>query len=149
MIVKESKSIIELLEKHYYDAKPGLNFENPFQLLIATILSAQCTDKQVNKVTPNLFAKYKKPEDFAKLKPEELEEDIRSCGFYRTKSRNIIETCKILVEKYDGQVPADIELLQQLPGVGRKTANVVASNAFGIDAIAVDTMYLGYQIALA
>ncbi len=133
------KSILELLEKHYYDAKPGLNFENPFQLLIATILSAQCTDKQVNKVTPNLFAKYKKPEDFAKLKPEELEEDIRSCGFYRTKSRNIIETCKILVEKYDGQVPADIELLQQLPGVGRKTANVVASNAFGIDAIAVDT----------
>ena len=133
------KSILELLEKHYYDAKPGLNFENPFQLLIATILSAQCTYKQVNKVTPNLFAKYKKPEDFAKLKPEELEEDIRSCGFYRTKSRNIIETCKILVEKYDGQVPADIELLQQLPGVGRKTANVVASNAFGIDAIAVDT----------
>lgn len=133
------KSILELLEKHYYDAKPGLNFENPFQLLIATILSAQCTDKQVNKVTPNLFAKYKKPEDFAKVKPEELEEDIRSCGFYRTKSRNIIETCKILVEKYDGQVPADIELLQQLPGVGRKTANVVASNAFGIDAIAVDT----------
>ena len=133
------KSILELLEKHYYDAKPGLNFENPFQLLIATILSAQCTDKQVNKVTPNLFAKYKKPEDFAKLKPEELEEDIRSCGFYRTKSRNIIETCKILVEKYDGQVPADIELLQPLPGVGRKTANVVASNAFGIDAIAVDT----------
>lgn len=133
------QNIIELLEKHYYDAKPGLNFENPFQLLIATILSAQCTDKQVNKVTPNLFAKYKKPEDFARLRPEELESDIRSCGFYKTKSRNIIETCKILVEKYNGQIPADIDLLQQLPGVGRKTANVVASNAFGVDAIAVDT----------
>ena len=132
-------SILKLLEKHYYGAKSELKYNNPFQLLIATILSTQCTDKQVNKVTPGLFAKYKKPEDFAKLTPEQLGEEIRSCGFYRTKSRNIIETCKILIEKYGGQVPQDLDLLQQLPGVGRKTANVVASNAFGIDAIAVDT----------
>jgi endonuclease-3 len=132
-------NILELLEKHYYGAKSELKFENPFQLLIATILSAQCTDKQVNKVTPKLFAKYKGPEDLANLTPEELEKEIKSCGFYRTKSRNIIKTCQILVEKYGGQVPSQLDLLQKLPGVGRKTANVVASNAFGVDAIAVDT----------
>lgn len=132
-------NILKLLEEHYYGAKAELKFENPFQLLIATILSAQCTDKQVNKVTPNLFAKYKEPKDFVKLSVEELGNDIRSCGFYKTKSRNIIETCKILVEKYGGQVPTKLDLLRELPGVGRKTANVVGSNAFGIDAIAVDT----------
>jgi len=132
-------NILKLLEKHYYGAKTELKYHNPFQLLIATILSAQCTDKQVNKVTPALFAKYKKPEDFVNLTPEQLGEEIKSCGFYKTKSKNIIETCRILTEKYGGQVPRDLDSLQQLPGVGRKTANVVASNAFGIDAIAVDT----------
>ncbi len=131
--------ILELLEERYRGVGPELLHKNPFQLLIATILSAQCTDRQVNKVTPNLFKNYPKPEDMAKLEPEELERQIKSCGFYKTKSRNIIATSRILVEKYDGKVPEDIETLQKLPGVGRKTANVVASNAFGIDAIAVDT----------
>lgn len=131
--------ILELLEERYRGAGTELKHENPFQLLIATMLSAQCTDKQVNKVTPSLFGKYPRPEDFAALEPEELEPHIKSCGFYKTKSRNIIATCRILVEKFDGKVPQDIETLQTLPGVGRKTANVVASNAFGIDAIAVDT----------
>ncbi len=131
--------ILELLEDRYHGAGPELKHNNPFQLLIATILSAQCTDKQVNKVTPQLFERYPRPEDMAALEPEELGELIKSCGFYKTKSKNIIATCKILVDKYNGEVPEDIEVLQTLPGVGRKTANVVASNAFGVDAIAVDT----------
>jgi len=131
--------ILELLEKNYSDATTMLNFRNPFELLIATMLAAQCTDRQVNKVTPGLFSKYPRPEDFAALTPEMLEQDIKSCGFYRTKSRNIIATCKILTEKYNGQVPDNMDELTRLPGVGRKTANVVLSNAFGQDAIAVDT----------
>lgn len=131
--------IIELLEDNYHGAGPELDHKTPFQLLIATILSAQCTDKQVNKVTPYLFENYPRPEDIAALEPNELEPHIRSCGFYKTKSKNIIGTCRILVDKFDGKVPEDIDVLQTLPGVGRKTANVVASNAFGADAIAVDT----------
>ncbi len=131
--------ILELLEKNYTDTTTMLNFRNPFELLIATMLAAQCTDRQVNKVTPALFSKYPGPEDFAALTPEELEQDIKSCGFYKTKSRNIIATCKILTEKHNGQVPDNMEELTRLPGVGRKTANVVLSNAFGQDAIAVDT----------
>lgn len=131
--------ILVLLEDRYHGAGPELNHNNPFQLLIATILSAQCTDKQVNKVTPGLFEKYPRPEDIAALESKKLEKIIKSCGFYKTKSRNIIATSRILIEKYDGKVPEDIETLETLPGVGRKTANVVASNAFGVDAIAVDT----------
>ena len=133
------EKILELLEERYSGAGPELRHENPFQLLIATILSAQCTDRQVNRVTPVLFKKYPKVEDIAALDPQELEPIIKSCGFYKTKSRNIVATCRLLIEKYDGKVPRDIETLQTLPGVGRKTANVVASNAFGVDAIAVDT----------
>ncbi len=133
------EKILELLEERYSGAGPELRHENPFQLLIATILSAQCTDRQVNRVTPVLFKKYPKVEDFAALDPQELEPIIKSCGFYKTKSRNIVATCRLLIEKYDGKVPRDIETLQTLPGVGIKTANVVASNAFGVDAIAVDT----------
>lgn len=131
--------IIEELEKYYYDARPGLNFSNPFELLVATILSAQCTDKQVNKVTPNLFKKYRDAHGFANADEKELGKDIYICGFYKNKSKNIINASRMIIEQYDGEVPSNIEDLQKLPGVGRKTANVVASNAFGVDAIAVDT----------
>ncbi|NLO89982.1 MAG: endonuclease III [Clostridia bacterium] len=133
------EKIIKELERLYPDAKTALEFSNPFELLIAAILSAQTTDKQVNKITKHLFKKYSTPEDFAALKPEELEKEIKGCGLYRNKSKNIIETSRILVEKYGGKVPQDFESLVELPGVGRKTANVVLSSGFGKDAIAVDT----------
>lgn len=136
---EETKEVIEILLRTYPDAKAELNFSNPFELLIATILSAQTTDVQVNKVTENLFKEYRTPEDFLKMSEDELMEKIKSIGFYRNKSKNILATCKILVEKYGGKVPDVIEELMELPGVGRKTANVVISNAFGKDAIAVDT----------
>lgn len=136
---EETREVIEILLRTYPDAKAELNFSNPFELLVATILSAQTTDVQVNKVTGNLFKEYKTPEDFLKISEDELMEKIRSIGFYRNKSKNILATCKILVEKYGGKVPDTIDELMKLPGVGRKTANVVISNAFGKDAIAVDT----------
>lgn len=136
---KESKEVIDILLETYPDAKPELNYSNPFELLIATILSAQTTDVQVNKVTEKLFKDYKCPKDFLKLTEEELEEKIKSIGFHKNKSKNILATCKILVEKYNGLVPDTLEELMSLPGVGRKTANVVVSNAFGKPAIAVDT----------
>lgn len=132
-------NILEGLENMYPQAKAGLDYGNAFQLLIATILSAQCTDKQVNKVTPGLFRDYPEAGDIAALQPEQLYPYIKSCGFYNTKAKNIVLTCRALVEEYGGQVPQDIDELQKLPGVGRKTANVVASNAFGMAAIAVDT----------
>lgn len=135
----EALEVIEILKKTYPNAKPGLKFNNPFQLLIATILSAQCTDKRVNMVTERLFKKYKSPADLKDVDPLYFENEIKDCGLYRNKSKNIIETCKILCEKYGGNVPDDIEKLMELPGVGRKTANVVLSNAFQKDAIAVDT----------
>lgn len=131
--------ILELLKAHYKDSATALNYKTPFELLVATMLSAQCTDVQVNKVTVKLFLKYNTPFDFANITLPELEGHIKSCGFYKVKSRNIINTGRILLEKYDGQVPESLEALVKLPGVGRKTANVVLSNAFGIDAIAVDT----------
>ena len=133
------QAILQALEQAYPDVKPGLDFTNAFELLIATILSAQCTDKQVNKVTPALFADYPDAISMAELTPEQLAPYIKSCGFYATKSRNIIATCHKLRDEFSGEVPSSIEVLQTLPGVGRKTANVVASNAFGKDAIAVDT----------
>lgn len=139
MTDKAYSRILSRLEEHYGDMGTELIHKNPFQLLIATMLSAQCTDRQVNKVTPGLFCKYPEPEDFARLPEEELQKEIRSCGFYKTKSRNIIKASRILLDQYGGQVPRDVETLIKLPGVGRKTANVVASNAFGVDAIAVDT----------
>lgn len=133
------EKIIKELERLYPGAKTALEYSNPFELLIAAILSAQTTDKQVNKITKSLFKKYSSAADFAALKPEELEKEIKGCGLYRNKSRNIIETCRILTEKYSGKVPPDFESLIKLPGVGRKTANVVLSSGFGKDAIAVDT----------
>jgi endonuclease III len=130
---------LEALEKMHFDATCALEFENPFELLISTILSAQCTDKQVNKVTSKLFVLFPSPLDFARLEPEQLEPHVNSCGVYKHKARNIVLTCRSLVERFGGEVPHTMEELTTLPGVGRKTANVVLSNAFGVDAIAVDT----------
>ena len=139
--MKERERIDKILEilGGMYTSKPALNFNNPFELLIATILSAQCTDVRVNKVTEVLFKELKNPEDFVVLNSEELGQLIKSCGLYKTKSENIINTCKILITKFNSKVPNTMDELVKLPGVGRKTANVVLSNAFGVDAIAVDT----------
>lgn len=135
----ENKDILNILEKEYGDMGCALNFTSPFELLIATMLSAQTTDITVNKATDILFKKYNKPEDFAALTVEELEPFIKTCGFYRTKAQNIIKTSKKILTDYNGEVPQKLEELTKLPGVGRKTANVVLSNAFGVPAIAVDT----------
>ena len=132
-------TILDILEETYPNAKCGLNHETPFELLVSTILSAQATDKKVNEVTERLFAKYKTPEDFAVLNQEELEMEIKEIGLYRNKAKNIIGMSRMLLEKYQGMVPDTMENLLELPGVGRKTANVVLSNAFGVPAIAVDT----------
>jgi endonuclease-3 len=132
--------IIELLEKEHPEAKIALNSTDPLELLVATILSAQCTDRRVNIVTKTLFKKYRKAEDYANADLEELEEDIRPTGFYRNKARNIKKCCQILVEKFNSQVPKTMEEMLELPGVARKTANIVLSNAYGvIEGIAVDT----------
>ncbi len=121
------------------DAKAELNYSTPYELLVATILSAQCTDVRVNKVTAELFVKYNTPESMTQLTAEELGEKIRTCGVYRNKAKNILATSRILIEEYDSRVPETMEELVELPGVGRKTANVVLANAFGVPAIAVDT----------
>lgn len=134
-----TKEILDILEKTYPDAECELVHRNPFELLIATVLSAQTTDKKVNQVTKVLFDKYKTPKDFANLKQEELETEIKEIGLYRNKAKNIIALCKMLISDYNGEVPKTKEELVKLPGVGRKTANVVVSNAFGVPAIAVDT----------
>lgn len=136
---KRAGEILAELKKEYPEVKIALDFKNPFQLLIATILSAQCTDARVNIVTKELFKKYKKPEDFINATSDELEKDIYSTGFYKQKSKSIKECCKTLVDKYESKVPSDFEMLTELPGVGRKTASVVAGNGFGIPAVAVDT----------
>lgn len=136
---ERAKKIFSHLKKEYPKAKIALESDNPFQLLIATILSAQCTDERVNIVSKQLFNKYKSPKDFIKVSNEELEKDIFSTGFYRQKAKSIKACCTELISKYNGNVPSDIESLVQLPGVGRKTASVIAGNAFGIPAIAVDT----------
>ena len=133
------KSILKILDEFYPDAECSLNFHDPLQLLISTILSAQCTDERVNKVTPALFEKYRSAGAFAEAPIEELEQAIRSTGFYHNKALAIKETCKILANRFDGQVPADLDTLVELPGIGRKTANVVLGNAFGIPGLVVDT----------
>ncbi|MCI5839894.1 MAG: endonuclease III [Peptoniphilaceae bacterium] len=142
MVLKKEKiyNVINILEKKYPDdTKSMLNFSTPFELLIATILSAQCTDVRVNKVTSEMFKNYNTPEDFCNLSLEELEKMIKSCGLYKTKAKNIKNASKKLIENFNSVVPNNMKDLTSLPGVGRKTANVVMSNAFGIDAIAVDT----------
>jgi endonuclease III len=136
---KKALKIFGLLGKEYPDVKSALEYKDPFQLLIATILSAQCTDARVNVVTKTLFKKYKKPLDYLNVPDVELEKDIFSTGFYRNKAKNIKNCCTSLIEKFKGKVPPDFESLVTLPGVGRKTASVVAGNGFGIPAIAVDT----------
>ncbi|GFN22413.1 MAG: endonuclease III [Thermoanaerobacteraceae bacterium] len=135
----EVQAVLQALERAYPHAGPQLKFENPFQLLVAAILSAQTTDKQVNKVTARLFAKYPTPRDLAQVSPDELEEDIKSLGLFRSKSRNLVAAAKMLLAQYGGEVPQSREELMALPGVGRKVANVVLSQAFGRDVIAVDT----------
>ncbi len=139
MTKKDVKEVLNILTELYPDAKAELDFTNPFELLIATILSAQCTDVQVNKTTAILFKDYKTPADFIKLDEKQLGEMIHSCGFYNSKAKNILATCYTLLEKHGGMVPNNKEELMGLPGVGRKTANVVVSNAFDTPAIAVDT----------
>lgn len=131
--------ITGLLKQEYPEARCALNYQTPFQLLIATILSAQCTDARVNIVTEDLFLKYKTPRDFLDVSDEELEKDIFSTGFYRQKAKSIKSCCSKLIEDHNGEVPSDFEVLCLLPGVGRKTASVVAGNAFGYPSVAVDT----------
>ncbi|MFH0948283.1 MAG: endonuclease III [Elusimicrobiota bacterium] len=144
MIVEGSvkaKEVLKRLKEHYPDVKKtALTFSNPIEILVATILSAQCTDERVNKITPKLFVKYKKASDYASADIKVFEQEIKSAGFYHNKSKNIIGACKIIDEKHNGKVPDTMESLLTLPGVARKTANVVLGNAFGIvDGIAVDT----------
>jgi endonuclease III len=133
------RRLLNILAKAYPNAHCALHHENPLQLLIATILSAQCTDVRVNLVTPALFARYPDARAFAEADIGELEKAIQSTGFFRNKARNIQACCRIIVEQYDGQVPATMEELVPLPGIGRKTANVVLGNAFGVPGITVDT----------
>lgn len=133
------KEIIKVFEELYPDAGCTLTYKDPLQLLIATQLAAQCTDARVNIVTKTLFKKYKDAYDFASAKQEELEEEIKSTGFFRNKAKNIINCCKMIVEKHGGKVPNTLEELLELPGVGRKTANLVLGDIFGIPGIVVDT----------
>ena len=134
-----SDAILDEMEKLFPDAHCELNHRSPFELLVAVVLSAQTTDASVNRVTPQLFEKFPTPQAMAQASVEEIGECIRSIGLYRNKSKSIIKASKMLVEKYHGEVPAEREKLQELPGVGRKTANVVLCNAFHIPAFAVDT----------
>ena len=127
------------LAEMFPDAHCELVHENPFELTIATLLSAQCTDVLVNRVTAELFKKYKTPEDYLAVEVEELQDDIRSIGLFRNKAKNIQALSQLLIDKFDGEVPANRDVMMTFPGVGRKTANVVVSNAFGIPALAVDT----------
>ncbi|MFQ5650306.1 MAG: endonuclease III [bacterium] len=136
---KTASEIIERLDTAYPQAHQELNFSNPFQLLIATILAAQCTDAKVNQVTEGLFKKYPDPESFLPVDEADLQNEIRSITFYRNKAKGIKKACRILVDEFGGQVPATVEDLTKLPYVGRKTANVVLANAMGIAAIGVDT----------
>jgi len=136
---KKNKEVVEILYKTHPDAKCELNHENPLQLLVATILSAQATDKKVNEVTAELFKTYETIEDFLTLTMEELEQYIKVIGLYKSKGKNLMNLFPLLVERHGGEVPDTMEELIALPGVGRKTANVVLSNAYGVPAIAVDT----------
>jgi endonuclease-3 len=134
-----ARKIVRALKKAYPDAKCALDFTTPLELLVATILSAQCTDERVNMVTPALFKKYRTAGDYAAVDAAALEGEVRSTGFYRAKSRSIIGMAKALVDRHGGDVPKNREALTELPGVGLKTANVLLGNAFGEQAIAVDT----------
>lgn len=136
---ERAKKILSLLEKAYPDAALVLHYKNPLELLVATILAAQCTDERVNKVTETLFKKYTTAKDYASAKQEIFEQEIRSTGFYKNKAKNILACGKELVKNFDGKIPDTMEDLVALPGVGRKTASVLLSNVFGKQAMAVDT----------
>ena len=137
---KEAQEIIKILKDYYPDAVCSLDFTSPFEMMVSVMLAAQCTDERVNKTTPNLFDKYNTPEKMVMISQEELENIIHPCGFYKTKAKNIIATSKILIEKYGGKVPENMKDLQSLPGVGRKSANVIMLEAFhNPQGIAVDT----------
>ena len=136
---KRVREIIKILSKEIPDSRIALKFSNPFELLVATILSAQCTDVKVNQVTAGLFKKYRSARHYAEVDLRELEEDIRPTGFYRNKAKSIQKCCQELVNRFGGKVPQTLEDLVTLPGVGRKTANVILGNAFGIPGIVVDT----------
>ena len=138
-IVKRAERIIQSLKKTYPDAKCSLNYSSPHELLVATILSAQCTDHRVNQVSKSLFKKYKDPQSFANVAIEELAQDIHSCGYHNQKAKNIQGASFIIVEKYDGIVPSTMEELIQLPGVGRKTANCILGEIYGIPSMVIDT----------
>lgn len=133
------RPLMDILARTYPEADTALQHENPLQLLVATILSAQCTDKRVNQITPALFARYRTARDYAEGDVEELQGYVKSTGFYRNKAKNIQACCKILVERFGGQVPRTLDELVTLPGIGRKTANVVLGNAFETPGITVDT----------
>ncbi|MEG6584579.1 endonuclease III [Dendrosporobacter sp. 1207_IL3150] len=133
------KQMLDILEKYYANSTTALNYSSPFELLIAVILSAQCTDVRVNIITARLFPEFNTPEKILDLGQTKLEEYIRDCGLFRSKAKNIIAACRILLDDYGSQVPSDYDELIKLPGVGRKTANVVLSELFDIPAIAVDT----------
>lgn len=139
---KRVARIIKILEKEYPGARTALHFTNPLELLVATVLSAQCTDERVNRVTEALFKKYRSAKDYAEVELSELEEDVRPTGFYRNKAKAIKGFSGQLVTRFNGQVPANLEDLVSLPGIGRKTANLVLGEAFGIPGIVVDTHVL-------
>ena len=137
---RKVKAVLDLFDEHYpYDDKTFLNYSTDYELLFATILSAQCTDERVNKVTEKLFVKYPSLESFAEADIKEMEKDVRSTGFYRNKASGIVNSARLLLEEYDGKLPSDIDELTKFPGVGRKTANVVRSNIFKIPSVVVDT----------
>ncbi len=140
-MLRKSKreAILKILEDTYSGTKTALNYNSPFELLIAVILSAQCTDERVNKITARLFPKFDTPEKMGALSQEEMEEQIRDCGLYHAKAKNILATCHMLVQEFDSKIPDNITTLMKLPGVGKKTANVVASIIYNVPAIAVDT----------
>jgi len=147
----KAKKVLDALEKAHPNARIFLNYENPFQLLIATILAAQCTDDRVNQVAPRLFERYPAAADIANAKPADIEEIIRSTGTFRQKTQSILACCQALVRDHGGEVPADVDELTKIRGVGRKTANIVLGAAFGQQAIAVDThvFRVAHRIGLA
>ncbi|MFH1269341.1 MAG: endonuclease III [Planctomycetota bacterium] len=137
---RHAARVVKELRRRYPDAECSLDFRSPLELLVATILSAQCTDERVNLVTRDLFKKYRSAADYARARPSQLEKDIKSTGFYRNKAKSIRGCCQALVEEYDDELPREIEVLVRLPGIGRKTANVVLGTAFGIaSGVVVDT----------
>jgi endonuclease-3 len=139
MSAGDALKVLDILEETHPDARVYLDYKTPLQLVVATILSAQCTDAKVNEITPALFRKYRTAEDFANADLSKLEQQVRSTGFFRKKAQRVRDCCALLVEEHGGKVPADLEVLAKMEGIGRKTASVIAAEAFGIPAIAVDT----------